>query len=183
MIQTGVIHYLQNRMDGACFWVIGSIHQTTDASMNCSSRAHGARLNCSKKFAVAEAVIAEGASGFAQSYYFSVSGGVAVGEIAIPSSSDNGPFGDHDCSYGDFACLQRTPGTAEGLFHPELVHSVGSSQTRTSILAANGYLWCGKFLSQLTVVILLKTEALRRNVRSNARVSDYIAYSYLHFLI
>src|SRR6266403_2770270 len=59
MIQTGVIHHLQNRMDGACFRIVGTIHHTAKAGMNRRSRTHGARLNCSKQFAVAEPVVTE----------------------------------------------------------------------------------------------------------------------------
>src|SRR6202162_658775 len=59
MMQTGVVHHLQNRMDGACLRVVGTIHQTADASENCRSRAHGARLNCSEQFAVDKPVVAD----------------------------------------------------------------------------------------------------------------------------
>jgi hypothetical protein len=127
MIQTGVIHYLQNRMDGTRFRVIGSIHQATDTGVNRSSRAHGARFNCSKEFAVAETVITEGASGLAQGHDFSVSGGIAVGEVEIPSSPDYRPGADQYRAHWYLACLQRTLGAAEGFFHPELVHLVASS--------------------------------------------------------
>src|ERR1035438_918002 len=49
MIQAGMIQYLQNRMDGAGLRIVGTIHQAANAGMHRSSRAHGARLNCSKQ--------------------------------------------------------------------------------------------------------------------------------------
>src|SRR5208283_3553738 len=92
MIQTGVIHHLQNRMDGARLRVVGTVHQTADAGQNGRSRAHGARLNCSKQRAMAEAVVTEVSSGLAQRHDFSVSGGIAAGEVAIPSPSQHALF-------------------------------------------------------------------------------------------
>src|SRR5208283_4442497 len=99
MIQTGVIHHLQNRMDGSCLGVFGTVHQTANAGMNSRSRAHGARLNCSKQLAFAEPVVTEVSSRLAQRHYLSVSGGIAVGEVAIPSSSNHAPCAHHDGSH------------------------------------------------------------------------------------
>ena len=65
MIQTGVIHHLQSRMDGTCLRVIGTVYQAAEAGMNCRSRAHRARFNCSKQFAVGEPVITDVSSGLA----------------------------------------------------------------------------------------------------------------------
>ncbi len=121
MIQTWVIHHLQNRMDGACLRVVGTVHQAPDARMNCRSRAHGARLNCSKQFAVAQPVVTEVTSCLAQGHNFSMCGWIVLGEIAIPSPSHYAPGTYHDCSYRHFTHLQRALRTAEGFFHPELI--------------------------------------------------------------
>ena len=121
MIQGGVVCHLQNRMDGACFWVIGAVHQAADAGMNGRSRAHGARLNCNKQLAVAEAVVTGVSSRFAQGHDFSVGGGIAVGEILIPSSSDYASGAHHYRSYRHFARLQGALGAAQGFFHPQFV--------------------------------------------------------------
>jgi len=121
MIQTGVIHHLQNRMDGACFRVLGTIHQAADAGVNCRSRAHGARLNCSKQFAVDEPVVTDVSSRLAERHDFSVSGWIVVGEVAIPSSSNHAPCAHYDCSHRHFARLQRAFGAAQGFFHPKFV--------------------------------------------------------------
>jgi hypothetical protein len=121
MIQTGVIHHLQNRMDSACLRVVGTIHQAADAGMNRRSRAHGTRLNCSKQFAVAEPVVTDVSPRLTQRHDFRVSGWIAVDEIAIPSSSNHTPFAHHDRSHWYFARLQCAPGAAEGFFHPRFV--------------------------------------------------------------
>ena len=121
MIQTGVIHHLQNRMDGARLRVIGTVHQAVDAGMNCRSRAHGARLNCSKQFAVDEPVVTDVSSRLAQRDDFSVSGWIAVGEVAIPSSSNHAPCAHHDRSHRHFASLERALGAAESFLHPKFV--------------------------------------------------------------
>jgi hypothetical protein len=121
MIQSGVIHHLQNRMDGAGLRVVGAVHQAADARMNRRSRAHGARLNGGKQFAVAESVIPERSSRLAQSHDFRVSGRIAVGKVAIRSSPDNATFAHHDRSYRHFTGLEGTLGGAQGFFHPQFV--------------------------------------------------------------
>jgi hypothetical protein len=108
-------------MDGACLGVIGTVHQTTDTGVNCRSRAHGARLNCSKQFAVTEPVVTEVSSCLAQRYDLSMSGGIAVGEITIPSLSNHSPGAHHDGSHRHFARLQGALGAAQGFLHPKLV--------------------------------------------------------------
>ncbi len=121
MIQAGVIRHSQNRMDGACLRVVGAIHQAAHSSMNRRSRAHGARLNCSKQFAVAQPVITEVSARFAQGHDFSMRGRIAIGEVAIPSSSNYASFTHHDRSHWHFACLQCTLSAAQGFLHPQLV--------------------------------------------------------------
>ena len=132
MIQAGVIRHLQNRMDGACLGVVGTVHQAADSGMNCRSRAHGARLNCSKEFAVAKTVIRNVSSGLAQRDDFSVSAGIAVGEVAIPASSDDPPAAHYDGSDRHFTRLQCALGTAQGLLHPEFV---GPTFVRTELVS------------------------------------------------
>ena len=112
MIQTRVIHHLQNRTHGARLRIIGTVHQTAEAGMNCGSRAHDARLNRSKQFAVDEPVIADVASRLAQRHDFSVSCGIIVGEVAIPASSNHAPFGQNDGSDGYLARIECPLGAA-----------------------------------------------------------------------
>jgi hypothetical protein len=103
--------------------------------MDRRSRAHGARLNCSKELAVAKTVIGDVASGLAQRHDFSVSAGIAVGEVAIPASSDQPPAAHYDGSYRHFTRLQCALGTAEGLLHPEFV---GPTFVRTELVSGAG---------------------------------------------
>jgi hypothetical protein len=108
-------------MDCAGLRVIGTVHQAADAGMNCRSRAHSARLNCSKQLAVDEAVVTDVSSRFAQRHDFGVSGGVVVGQIAIPASSYHVPFAQNDGSDGHFAGIECALGTAQGFFHPKFI--------------------------------------------------------------
>ena len=121
MIQAGVIHHLQNRMDSACLRIVGPVHQTPDAGMNRRSRAHGARLNCSKQLAVAKPVITKGSSRFAERHDFRVRAGIEVGQVAIPTSSHHAPAAHDHCSHRHFARLERALGAAQGFFHPKFV--------------------------------------------------------------
>ena len=89
--------------------------------MNCRSRAHGARLNCSKQFAIDEPVVTDVSSRLAQRDDFSVSGWIAVGEVAIPSSSNHAPLAHRDRSHRHFASLERALGAAESFLHPKFV--------------------------------------------------------------
>src|ERR1700682_3909567 len=89
--------------------------------MNCRSRAHGARLNCSKQFAVDEPVVTDLSTRLAQRDDFSVSGWIAVGEGAIPSSSNHAPLAHRDRSPRRFASLERALGAAESFLHPKFV--------------------------------------------------------------
>ena len=89
--------------------------------MDCSTRTHRARFNCSKQFAAAKAVIAEALSGCAQGDDFRMSGGVVVGEVAIPTSShDTAAEHDHGAD-GHFAAIECALGAAEGFGHPQFV--------------------------------------------------------------
>lgn len=121
MIQSGVIHYLQNRMDGARLRIVGAVHQAAEAGMDSRSRAHGAGLNRGKQFAVAEAVIPESASRLAQRYDFGVSRRIAVGKIAIPTASRDAALAHHYRSHRHFARLQGALGRTQGFFHPQFV--------------------------------------------------------------
>jgi hypothetical protein len=121
MIQAGVVHHLQVRMNGTCLRVIGAVDQAADAGMNRRSRTHYARLNCSKQFAVAESVITEVSSRFTQRHDFGVRGGIVLCDIAIPASSDHAAVADHDRSHRHFVDLEGALRAAESFFHPKLV--------------------------------------------------------------
>ncbi len=121
MVQTGVIYDPQNRMDSACLRVVGTVYQAADPSMNGRSRTHGARLNCSKQFAVAQSVVTQLSTRLAQCHNLSMGSCVVVGQIAIPSPPHHLPGAHHDRSHRYLSLSQRALRTAQGLFHPELV--------------------------------------------------------------
>jgi hypothetical protein len=87
MVQLGVVYHLQNRLDGSRLEVGRSVNQAADSSMNCRSRTHGARFNCSKEVAANQTMVSHGSSGFTERDDFGVRAWVFVEEIAIPASS------------------------------------------------------------------------------------------------
>lgn len=121
MIQLGVVYHLQNRMDGAGLRIVGSVHQAADSRMDRRSRAHGARLNCSKEFTVAQSMITDVSAGFSQSFNFGVRGGIAVGEVAIPSPANYAAIAYNDRANRHFARFQSTLGAAQRFLHPQFV--------------------------------------------------------------
>jgi hypothetical protein len=53
--------------------------------------------------------------------HFGMGGGIAVGEIAIPSSPDHLAVTDDHCSHRDFSYLQRALRATKGFLHVEFV--------------------------------------------------------------
>jgi hypothetical protein len=72
---------------------------------------------------------------------FGVSGGVVVGEVAIPSAGDDLVVVDHDGSYGDVTRVEGTLGGAESFFHPEFVVGRWLVVRRRS-LVVDWHVWC-----------------------------------------
>jgi hypothetical protein len=108
-------------MNGSRFWVIGTIDQAADTSVNQGSRAHGARLNCNKQVAVDQTVVSEVGSRFAKRNHLGVSGGIVVGNVAIRAASDDASLMQDDGADGHFSGFEGTLGAAKRLFHPEFV--------------------------------------------------------------
>jgi len=52
MIRAGMINNSQQRMNSSGFPIIRAVHKAPNTRMNQGARAHGARFNCSKQFAV-----------------------------------------------------------------------------------------------------------------------------------
>ena len=108
-------------MDCARCRIVRAVYHAFHAGMHQGARAHGTRLNCNKQLAVSQAVITQVCSGLAKGDDFGVSGGIEIGDIAIPASTDDLSRVDDDRAYGDLARFQCALGRAEGFFHPELV--------------------------------------------------------------
>ena len=103
------------------FRIVGAVDQTLDPGMNQRTGTHRARFNCSKQLTVSEAVVTKGSTGFAEGDDLGVGAGIGVGDVAIPSASDDASAVHHDGSDWDFSGFEGTLGAAEGLFHPEFV--------------------------------------------------------------
>jgi hypothetical protein len=108
-------------MDRSGLGVVRAVYQAADAGVNERARAHGARFNCSKEVAVAEAVVTEVLTSFAERDDLGVGGGVVVGEVAIPSAADDAIAMNDDGSDGHLARVERALGGAQGFLHPEFV--------------------------------------------------------------
>ena len=108
-------------MDGSRFGIVRSVNQTTDTGVNQGSRTHGARLNCSKQLAVSKTVVGEILCRLTQGDDFGVGGGIVVGEVAVPASSEDAATTDDDGSDGDFAGFESALSRAQRFLHPEFV--------------------------------------------------------------
>jgi hypothetical protein len=116
-----MIQYLCYRMYRACLRIVGAVHQTLDAGMRHGTRAHRARLNCNKEFAVAQTVVTNDCTGFAQRDDFRVGGGIVLGNVAVPSAPDDASSAHDHSADRHFAGLERALCRAQGLFHPEFI--------------------------------------------------------------
>src|SRR5208337_1530467 len=84
---------------------------------------HGARLNCSKQFAVFQAMVTDGCTGFAQGDDLGVSRGIGAGDVQVPSPAHDASLANNHRADRHFSRLESTLGTAQGLFHPEFVEA------------------------------------------------------------
>jgi hypothetical protein len=103
VVELGVVHDGEDRAAGSGFGVGGSVDEATDAGVQDGSGAHGAGFEGGVESAVFEAVVGEGATGFAESDDLGVGGGVAVAEDSVLAAADDFIFVDYDCAYRDFA--------------------------------------------------------------------------------
>ena len=108
-------------MDGSRLGVVRTENQTADTGVNQGSRTHGARLNCSKELAVTQTVVREIQSGLTQGDDFGVGGGIVIGQVAVPATSEDAALTDDDGSDGDFSGFEGALGRAQSLLHPEFV--------------------------------------------------------------
>src|SRR5579863_3337923 len=112
---------LHDRIHGPGFRIVGTIHQAPDTGMNHGAGTHRARLNCNKQVAVSQSMVTDSGTRLAQRDNLGMSGGVRVGDVAVPPAGYDLFAANHDRSHGDFPGFERTLGAAQGLFHPEFV--------------------------------------------------------------
>jgi len=107
---------------GAGFGVVCAVNQAPNAGMNQRSRAHGARLNCSKQLAVPQAMVADRGTRFTQRKHFRVGGGIGVGDVAIESAANDLALVHHNGAHGNFSGFKRALRGTQGFLHPEFVY-------------------------------------------------------------
>ena len=103
--------------------IVSTVHQTADTGMNQRSRTHYARFNCSKQLAVAQTMVTDVSSRFAQGHHFGMGGRIIVSQVAVPAAPHNAALTNYNCSDGYFAGLECPLRRAESFFHPQLVRS------------------------------------------------------------
>jgi hypothetical protein len=121
VIQLGMVQHLHHRMDCARFRIVRAVYQAFHSGMHQRACAHGAWFNCSKELAVSQAMVAEVGTGLAKGNNFGVGGGIGVGEVAIPASTNDLAGMNHDRADGDLAGFQGALRRAQGFLHPEFV--------------------------------------------------------------
>src|SRR6266702_3096702 len=100
-------------MHRARLWIVCAINQAPNSCMNQRSRAHRARLNCSKQLTVAQAVLADGSARFAQGNHLRVGSGIGVADIAIETAANDFSLIDNHSADGNFSSIEGAPGSAQ----------------------------------------------------------------------
>src|SRR6266567_7290866 len=121
MVQLRMVQDLHHRMHRPGLRVIRAIYQAPDAGMHQRAGAHRARFNCNKQVAVFQTMVTDGCTGLAQGDYLGVSRGISSGNVAIPSAAYDSALADHNRTYRNLSLFQSSLGTAQSLFHPQLV--------------------------------------------------------------
>jgi hypothetical protein len=125
VIQLRMIHNLYHRVYGPGLRIIRPVDQPLNACVHQRTRAHGARLNCSKELTVHQAMVADGGAGRAQCHNLCVRRWVGVGDVVVCSAADYPVFTHHHGSYWNFASFQGALCRPQSLLHPEFVGSSG----------------------------------------------------------
>ncbi len=121
MVRAWVVQDSDHGMHGTRLGVVRAIHQPPNPRVDKRSRAHGARLNCSKQLTLAQAMIADRGTRFAQGDDFGVGRGIRVREIAIVSPANDLAVVNDNRPDRDFACLQCTLCGTQCFLHPKFV--------------------------------------------------------------
>jgi hypothetical protein len=138
VVQPGMIQNLHHGMNCSGFGIVGSVNETTYAGVNQGASAHRARFNCSKQFAVAQAMVAYGCTSLAQRDDLGVARGIGVEQVAVPAASHDTAIAHHHSSDRHFARLESSLGSAQSLPHPEFVS--GRQLSAIGRLATRGWL-------------------------------------------
>ena len=115
---------MHDGVNRARFWIIRAVDQALNARVHQGSGTHRARLNCSKQFAGAEAMVTNDCARLAQGDDFGVRGRVVIGEIAIPAAGDDPAIANNNGADGNFSGLEGPLCGGERLQHEEFVGRV-----------------------------------------------------------
>ena len=121
MIQLRVIQHLHDRVDRARLGIIRAVNQPLDPRMNQRAGTHRARLNCSKQLAVAQAMVTNDCTGFAQRHDLRVGSRICAGKILVPSSGNHTPLAHDDGTHWDLPDVECALCGAERFFHEKFV--------------------------------------------------------------
>jgi hypothetical protein len=133
-----MVQDLHDRVDRTRLGIIGAVDQASYPRVDQGTRAHGARLNCSKQLAVSEAMVTNDSTRFAQGHDLGMGGWIMAGEIAIPASGDDPAVADNDCAHGDFARLERPLSGTESFLHEKFVAGERRAVSRQSLVVGQG---------------------------------------------
>jgi hypothetical protein len=103
VVELRVVHDGEDGSAGSGFRVGGGVDEAGDARVEDGSGAHGARLEGGVEGAVFEAVVGEGAAGFAEGDDLGVGGGVGVAKNSILAAAYDLVIVDDDGAYRDFS--------------------------------------------------------------------------------
>jgi len=121
VVQLRVIKHLHDRVYCASLGIIRAIDQSLDPCVHQRSGAHRARLNCSKQLAVAQAMVTNDCTGFAQCHDLSMCCRIGTGKILVPSSGNDSPLAHDDGTHRNLTDVECTLRGAERFFHEEFV--------------------------------------------------------------
>jgi hypothetical protein len=138
VIQARVIQHMDDGTYRARLRIIRAVDQSPDARMNQRSRAHRARLNCSKQVAVPQTMVADRGACLAQRNDFRMRRWVAIGNVPVESAADNLTLMYDHRADRDFAHFESALRRAQGFLHPEFVVGGIHSTSHISIVALRG---------------------------------------------
>lgn len=121
VIQLRMVEHLHCRPDSASLRIVCPVNQALNARMHHGSGTHRTRLNCNKQLAIAQAMVTNVHSGFAQSNNLRVRRRIVIDYVAVPSSSDYLSPAQQDRANRDFAKLQCALRATKSFLHPQFV--------------------------------------------------------------
>lgn len=116
-----MIEKLQPGVDRPGLGIGSAINEALDPGMHERSGTHGAGFDGGEQLALKQPVVAENASGLAQSDDLRMRGGVGVGDVAVAATGHDLAFADHDGADWHFAHFERAARRAERFLHPKLI--------------------------------------------------------------